>query len=205
MRITVFGATGRTGRHLLAEGLRRGHQLTAFTRRPDALADPATLAGVVVGDARDPAAVRTAVGGAEAVISTVSAERRKGPYPVAEATAAIAEAMADLGVRRLVVTSPYGLVADRPRLLAPLLRRWLAAPFADASAMERAIAASDLDWTVVRLPLLTNRPARGRFRTSGELFASGPYPLARADAAAALLDVAEAGTFARTAVNVAAA
>jgi putative NADH-flavin reductase len=205
VRITAFGATGRTGRHLLAEGLRRGHQITAFTRRPDALADPAALAGVVVGDARDPAAVRKAVDGAEAVISTIGAERRRGPYPVAEATAVIAEVMADLGVRRLVVTSPYGMVAERPRLLAPLLRRWLAAAFADASAMERAIAASDLDWTVVRLPLLTDRPARGRFRTSGELFATGPYPLARADAAAALLDVAEAGAFARTAINVAAA
>jgi putative NADH-flavin reductase len=205
MRITVFGATGRTGRHLLAEGLRRGHQLTAFTRRPDALADAAALAAVVVGDARDPEAVRKAVDGADAVISTISAERRTGPYPVAEATAVIAAAMADLGVRRLVVTSPYGMVADRPRLLAPLVRRWLAAVFADASAMERAIAASELDWTVVRLPLLTDRPARGRFRTSGELFAGGPYALARADAAAALLDTAEAGNLARTAVNVAAA
>jgi putative NADH-flavin reductase len=205
MRITVFGATGRTGRHLLAEGLRRGHQLTAFTRRPDALADAASLAAVVVGDARDPEAVRKAVDGADAVISTISAERRTGPYPVAEATAVIAAAMADLGVRRLVVTSPYGMVADRPRLLAPLVRRWLAAVFADASAMERAIAASELEWTVVRLPLLTDRPARGRFRTSGELFAGGPYALARADAAAALLDTAEAGNLARTAINVAAA
>jgi uncharacterized protein YbjT (DUF2867 family) len=34
MRITVFGATGRTGRHLLAAGLRRDHQLTAFTAAP---------------------------------------------------------------------------------------------------------------------------------------------------------------------------
>lgn len=201
----MFGATGRTGRHLLAEGLRRGHQLTAFTRRPDALADAAALAAVVVGDARDPEAVRKAVDGADAVISTISAERRTGPYPVAEATAVIAAAMADLGVRRLVVTSPYGMVADRPRLLAPLVRRWLAAVFADASAMERAIAASELEWTVVRLPLLTDRPARGRFRTSGELFAGGPYALARADAAAALLDTAEAGNLARTAINVAAA
>ena len=37
MRITVFGATGRTGRYFLAEGLRRDHQLTAFTRWPAAL------------------------------------------------------------------------------------------------------------------------------------------------------------------------
>jgi putative NADH-flavin reductase len=84
MRITVFGATGRTGRYILAEGLRRDHQLTAFTRWPAALVGPSTLAAVVHGDGRDPHTVRKAIDGADAVISTVSAERRKGPNHVAE-------------------------------------------------------------------------------------------------------------------------
>jgi biliverdin reductase / flavin reductase len=42
MRITVFGATGRTGRYILAEGVRRDHQLTAFTRWPAALVGQST-------------------------------------------------------------------------------------------------------------------------------------------------------------------
>lgn len=32
MNITVFGSTGRTGRHILNLGFRRGHRITAFTR-----------------------------------------------------------------------------------------------------------------------------------------------------------------------------
>jgi uncharacterized protein YbjT (DUF2867 family) len=99
MRITVFGATGRTGRHLLAAGQRRDHQITAFTRRPEALVDPSALAAVVGGDGRDPQAVRQAVDGADAVISTMSAERRTGPRHVAEVSRVIALAMADLGRR----------------------------------------------------------------------------------------------------------
>jgi putative NADH-flavin reductase len=205
MRITVFGATGRTGRHLLAAGLRRDHQITAFTRRPEALVDPSALAAVVRGDARHPQAVRKAIDGADAVISTVSAERRKGPCHVAEVSRVIAQAMADLGVRRLVVSSSYGMVAKQPRLIAPLVRRLLAAPFADAAAMEQLIFASDLDWTVVRLPLLTDQPASGRFRTGRELFTNGPYPIARADAATALLDIAEDSTLAKTTISIAAA
>jgi putative NADH-flavin reductase len=205
MRITVCGATGRIGRRLLAEGPRRGHQLTAFTRRPHFLADPAALAAVVHGDARDPQAVGKALDGADAVISTISPASRNGPYPVAEASRVIVRVAADLGVRRLVVTSPYGMVAERPRLIAPLVRRWLAAPFADAAAMEQLVSASDLDWTVVRLPLLTDKPAAGRFRTSRELFTRGPYPLTRADAATALLDIAEDRSLAKTVINVAAA
>jgi putative NADH-flavin reductase len=72
MKLTVFGATGRTGRHLLAEGARRGHRLTAFARRPQAVDDRTALAAVVQGDACDPRAVRTAIDGADAVISTIA-------------------------------------------------------------------------------------------------------------------------------------
>jgi hypothetical protein len=58
MKLTVFGSTGRTGGHVLAEGLHRGHEITAFARRADALQSTSTLAAVVEGDARDPHAVR---------------------------------------------------------------------------------------------------------------------------------------------------
>jgi putative NADH-flavin reductase len=66
MRITVFGATGRTGRYILAEGLRRDHQLTAFTRWPAALVGPSTLAAIAMDYGRDPHAVRKATDGADA-------------------------------------------------------------------------------------------------------------------------------------------
>jgi putative NADH-flavin reductase len=84
MKITVFGATGRTGCQILAEGLRRGHQMSAFTRRPQALGDPETLAAVVQGDARDPRAVRKAIGGTDAVISTIAGAVRNDPHRLAD-------------------------------------------------------------------------------------------------------------------------
>ena len=37
MRIVVLGATSRTGLLLLAAAQRRGQQIVAFTRRPEAL------------------------------------------------------------------------------------------------------------------------------------------------------------------------
>jgi uncharacterized protein YbjT (DUF2867 family) len=79
MTITVFGATGRTGRHILSQGPRRGHQITAFTRRPDILTDTTALDQVIHGDGRDPQAVARAVTGADAVIAIVAAATRKGP------------------------------------------------------------------------------------------------------------------------------
>ena len=34
MRFLVFGASGRTGRELVRQGLERGHAVGAFVRRP---------------------------------------------------------------------------------------------------------------------------------------------------------------------------
>ena len=84
MRITVFGASGRTGRYTPPRDCAAitssppspaGRQLWSARRhsRPSSM-----------DHGRDPHTVRKAIDGADAVISTVSAERRKGPNHVAE-------------------------------------------------------------------------------------------------------------------------
>jgi putative NADH-flavin reductase len=202
MKLTVVGATGRTARHVLAEGGRRGHQLTALTRRPQALEDPTTLAAVIVGDGRDPHTVRKAIDGADAVISTVPGAARNDPHRLADVTRVITQAMADLEVGRLVVTSAYPIIVDHPPLRMAILRRLLATPYADNAAMEQLVATSGLDWTIVRLNRLTNKPAAGTVHTSRGLLAK-PRAITRADAAATLLDIVADPTLARTAINVA--
>jgi uncharacterized protein YbjT (DUF2867 family) len=202
VNLTVFGAAGRTGRHVVEQAMARGHRVTAFTRRPAALADCAGLAEVVHGYGRDPQAVREAVRGADAVIAVIGPASRKGPHQVAEVADTLIAAMGDEGVRRLVITSAYPLVGDRPRIPIALLRRVLAAVYADAAAMERAVSDSGLDWTIARLNRLTSNPAAGQARVSPGLFAR-PTAITRADAARALLDITEDRALARTAVNVA--
>lgn len=174
MRITVFGSTGRTGRLVLTEGLRRGHQLTAFTRRPEALPDPSRLAAVVSGDGRDRQAVRQAIAGADAVIAIVAASSRKGPHETAAVSRVVTEAISDLGVRRLAITSAYPIVGDKPRLPIALLRLVLADAYADVSKMEQIVSASDLDWTIVRLNRLTDQPAQGGVARAGACSISRP-------------------------------
>jgi hypothetical protein len=76
----------------------------------------------------------------------------------------------------------------------------LAAAYADQSAMERVVATSNLDWTIVRVNRLTDRPPTGRVEVRPDLLAH-PRSTARADVARTLLRVVEEGTFVRTAVN----
>ncbi len=200
MRIAVFGSTGGNGRLILDEAMRRGHEVTAFARRGGALVGVAGLAGVVEGDGRNRADVEKAVAGQQVVIMTVSG--RGEPGVAADIARAVITAMAAHGVFRLVTTSSYGMVATRPYVLAPLVRRAFRTAFADQDAADQVIQASDLDWTILRATRLTPGPASHPARLSTELFTTGPYSLARAAYAASLVDLAEDGTHVRHVVNI---
>lgn len=67
-KIAIIGATGRAGSQLLAEALRRGHEVLAIARNPSALQG---RAGVTVKalDVNDGAALQAAVSGVDAVLS----------------------------------------------------------------------------------------------------------------------------------------
>jgi putative NADH-flavin reductase len=200
MKIAVFGSTGGNGRLVLADGIRRGHEMTAFARDAGALSGVVGLAEVIEGDGRDRVAVEKAIAGQAAVIVTVSG---RGEADVAAGIArTVTAAMQFLGVPRLVVASAYGMVATRPYIVAGMVRRIFANGFADQAAADRIVASSELDWTILRGTRLTRKPAHGPARRSTELFTKGPYSLARAAFAAALVDLAQDRTAVRQTVNI---
>jgi putative NADH-flavin reductase len=200
MKIAVFGSTGGTGRLVLADGIRRGHEMTAFARDAGALAGVTGLAGVVEGDGRDGVAVEKAIAGQAAVIVTVSG--RGEADVIAGIARTVTAAMQSLGVPRLVATSAYGMVATRPYIVAGVIRRIFAKEFADQAAADQVIASTELDWTILRGTRLTRKPARGPARRSTGLFTKGPYSLARSAFAAALVDLAQDRTAVRQTVNI---
>ena len=200
MKIAVFGSTGGNGRLVLADGIRRGHEMTAFARDAGALAGVPGLSGVVEGDGRDRVAVEQAIAGQDAVIVTVSG---RGEADVAAGIArTVTAAMESLGVSRLVAASAYGMVATRPYIVAGVVRRIFAQGFADQAAADQIIASSELDWTILRGTRLTGKPADRPARRSTELFTRGPYSLPRAAFAAALVDLAQDRTAVRQTVNI---
>ena len=183
MKLTVFAATGRIGRHLLDQALAAGHDVTAVARNPSTLPDgvrtmAADLAVV------DPPTLEPAVAGADAVLSGLGPRSRSDAGIASVGTRAIVQAMQATGVRRIVVVSaaPVATVASpgRPNpprhdpgdgfvmrhLLAPALVAALRDVYADLALMEDVLRDSGLDWTAVRPPRLTNRPPAGTYRTA---------------------------------------
>lgn len=202
MKIAVIGSTGRTGRHVLDQAVRRSHQVTAFTRRPQELQGIQGLHATVRGDGLNRADVLEAVRGQDCVISILSTPGLGPSTVVTDVTKNIIAAMHETGPRRLICTSSHSLIATRPWLVVKAVKWIFRNPYADAAAMERAVAASDLDWTIVRATQLTDGPATGQIRRAHGDFDTGPYTIARADVAKVLLDIAESGDEIRAAVEV---
>jgi len=193
MKIAVVGSTGRTGRLVLDEGLRRGYAMTAFTRRPANLAGVRGLSKVVSGDAGNPEDVRRAVHGQDAIVSIVSTEGVGPTTVMSDVMRAEVAAMREEGVRRLVAVSVSAIEGRRPWILINLVRWMLRKPYSDFGRMERLVRESGLDWTIVRPPRLTNGRATGRVRAVAGVkeLPHGPYSITRADLAATLLNLAE--------------
>jgi len=206
MKLVVLGATGGTGLELVRQAIERGHSVTALVRSPDrlrAFQDPIT---VKRGDLLNPAELEQAIKGQDAVLSGF------GPrVPVSKADAhlleqfavALTSAMVRARVRRVVVESVAFLFRDSIVPPAYLLGRLLfPRTVADAAAMERVFGESDLDWTMVRPPELTDKPYTGKYRVrEGHLPRFG-FKVSRADVADFMIRVVENRSSIRKVVGV---
>lgn len=167
MRLVVFGATGRTGRHLVSQALAAHHVVIAFTRTPDLLKVRHDRLKVVQGDVLDREAVARAVEGADAVLVALGLDEHRPSTAVSDGTWNVLLAMARHGVRRVVVLSAAGVLGgDGGRLV-----RWLVVPFrrhlfADLRRQLEMVRSSDLEWVVVRVPQLLEGAWTRRWKVS---------------------------------------
>ncbi len=187
MKIAVFGATGPTGRLLVSQALERGLSVTAFARRPEAIALRPNLR-VAQGDStRDAQAVDEAVRGQDAVLTTLGVSASLFPDGLQERSIGnILPAMERGGVKRLIVMSAFGVgdSKDDAPLLPRIMYCTLLSPiFADKLAAEGKVRASGLDWTIVYPTLLTHGQMTGRYRAGERLELHGMPSISRADVA----------------------
>jgi uncharacterized protein YbjT (DUF2867 family) len=101
MVVAVLGATGRTGRLLVAELLRRNHRVTVLVRDPAGLGDLAGRVRTITGDSRDPGALTALVDGVDAVLSGLG-PTGKEPTLHRDTAAALVAVMNSAGPRRLL-------------------------------------------------------------------------------------------------------
>lgn len=189
--VLIFGASGRTGRHLIDQSLSAGHTVTAFVRDRRALSARHPKLHIVEGDVLNPDAVDAAMLGQRAVLSALGFSGRRGAENLLKATENIVAAMQKYRVYRLICLAPpptkegwvrRGLLG---KLLSPFLQKSTVSP-----AWERqldSIRGLPLEWVLVRPTLLTDELARGSYQVSVG-WTEVPEGISRADVARFMLE-----------------
>ena len=208
-KLIVFGASGATGRHVVAQALQKGHAVTAFVRNRESLSVASDRLQVVEGDVtKDDEALRSAMTGQDVVISTLGVGKSfKAGGLIAESGPRIVSAMGDQGISRLIFVSAFGVgetYRDVPLLPRVFMRLLLRDIYRDKSAGETAIRRSGLDWTIVYPTGLTNAPPSGTYRVGERLALHGFPTISRADLAAFLVQQIEDGSHSKKGVLISA-
>ena len=168
MKLIIFGATGRTGIHLVEQALAAGHDVVAFIRNPAKLDLRHDRLRVVQGELTDAVAVEDVVRGADAVLATLTPQIVGGSkdMPVAAGTRNIVAAMRAHGVRRLVFSWGPSILIPRN----PLMRAVSRASYAllrlgpESTEVGEAIRGSDRDWTTAVVTMPHDKPGTGTVR-----------------------------------------
>jgi putative NADH-flavin reductase len=170
VKLTIFGATGKTGRHLVSQALDVGHDVTAFVRDPAKLVVEHERLRLVQGDAMDAAKVSEAVVGADAVLVALGHTKNTPADMQAVASRHIVTAMKEHGVRRLVSLTGAGVrdPKDEPkvidRAIVGVMKLISRRVLEDAKGHAAVLKGSGLDWIIVRGPMLTDGPKTGEYR-----------------------------------------
>jgi uncharacterized protein YbjT (DUF2867 family) len=200
LKILVLGATGATGRLIVSQALARGYEVTALVRSAEKASD-LKGAKLVIGDARDERALREALKGKNAVVSSLGtpASPFREVTALSNATRALVSAMKAEQVSRLVCITGIGAGDSAghggflfDNLIFPLLLRKV---YADKNRQEAIVRDSGLDWVLVRPSLLNDKPRRDKVRALTDLSDFHGGTIARDDVATFVLDQLRADTW----------
>lgn len=194
MKLAIFGATGRTGQHLVKGALEAGHQVTVYARNPSKLEIQHPKLDIVEGGITNSAAVNQAIQGADAVLSGIGPLPGGPPDLMASAAKEIVSAMKSQGAKRLIWATGAGVTAegDQPtwinKLISSLLKLLAGKVLEDSLAGAEIVQNSGLDWVIARAPMLTDEPGSGRYRM-GLVDETMNRKLSRENYAKAMLDL----------------
>ena len=194
MKVIIFGASGKTGKLLTNQALAKGHQVTAYVRRADALVQQHPNLKIIVGSLNDAVTLKEAISGADACISVLGGGSLTRHSPeIISGIDRIVTLMENEGVKRFIYLSSIGAGESR-YLMGAVIRFFIAdvllrVPLADHTSNELRLAKSTLNWTVVRPGGLTDGPLTGNLKHGSEkITLKGSAKISRANVASFILD-----------------
>ena len=174
-RVAILGASGSVGRRIVDRLLARDTEVVCQTRSAEKLADLAGHTEVRAFDPRNADELAAFIRGADAVIFALGTDTTGTTTLFSDVTGSLIPAMQTQGVRRLVAITGVGAGETRghggflyDRAIFPLFTR---KRYQDKERQEELIAASGLDWTIVRPAPFRADPGPGPLKVITEMMA----------------------------------
>jgi putative NADH-flavin reductase len=172
-KVAVIGGTGKSGKYLVKQLIDQGYHLKVLVRNPENFKVNGPLIEVVKGDVKDYDTIRSLIIGCNAVISTLGLGiPQSEPSIFTKATAHVLRAMSQFNINRYIVTT--GLNVDTPfdekTGKTAFATSWMKTNYPQSTMNKQEeymmLSGSNVDWTLVRLPLIEQTDFSGKVNIS---------------------------------------
>ena len=209
LNILVIGANGGIGKQAVEIALQSGHKVTALLRNPAKLAISHPNLQIIKGDVMRPETFEDHLEGKDAVISALGTNTiRKPTILYSEGNKRLLKAMKKKGVRRAFFISASAIEISPvlpfyARFAAKyILQKLLKYMYGDLRIMEKLVKETDLDWTIMRPPRLTDKPVTSDYRFAMNSFLKNSLSISRADVAHFMINNITNETTYRTTIEI---
>jgi putative NADH-flavin reductase len=209
--LIIIGANGGIGRQAVDQALSAGHRVTALVRNRSKLSLSHPNLKIVQADVTLPLSLSNVFAGHDVIISAIGVSGGFSDPPTtlySQGALNILREMKQSGPARVffisasaVETNP--LLPFFVRLASKyIIQKLLANMYTDLRLMERLIKETELDWTIVRPPRLTDSKLTGNYRMSVNRFLKNGFKISRADTAHFMLSHIQSEDMFRSVVEI---
>ena len=210
MNILILGSTGRTGRLLLTEALKRGHKVNVLVSHKSRLTVKPELVSAFEGTPLNKYTLAESMQGCEAILSTLNISRTSD-FPWAKLRTSrdflsvsmknILTVTEEQKVNRIIITTAWGVAETKKDI--PFWFRLLISysniryPYRDHEVQEELLTHSELNYTVIRPVGLTDQNNKKKIQVSLDNTPKPTLTISRLHVAEFMLDVLEGNLYNR--------
>jgi putative NADH-flavin reductase len=210
MHILILGATGRTGRLLVKEALKRGHHVSVVVGHKSSLKCNAELVDIHEGTPLNIYTLANAMRDCEAIMSTLNISRisdfpwsklRTSKDFLSSSIQNVLTTAKEQHINRIIVTTAWGVAETRKDM--PFWFRWLVDnsnikyAYRDHARQEEMLKLSGTKWTIIRPVGLTDSEKNRKVKVTLHNSRKPSFTISRRNVAHFMLDVLEKDLYIR--------